>query len=32
MRRRVGDQSDTRPYKDNFKYVSVATFDKTDSC
>ena len=32
MRGRVGDQSDTRPYKDNFKYLYVATFNKTDSC
>ena len=28
----VGDQSDTSPYKDNFKYLYVATFNKTDSC
>ena len=26
---RVGDQSDTRPYKDNFKYLYVTTFNKT---
>ena len=32
MQGRVGDQSDTRPYKDNFKYLYVATFNKTDSC
>ena len=32
MRERMGDQSDTRPYKDNVKYLYVNTFNKTDSC